>query len=94
MENRRTQLTLVNLSQLEPDTVTYRNVGKAYVLAPKSDIISSHEAAYAEGLATLKKLKADKEVVDKSVDSCISELREHLEANQSLAHAVMQSQGA
>lgn len=86
---------LVNLSQLEPETVTYKNVGKAYVLAPKSEIISSYEESYAAGLAALKKQKADKEVVDKSVDSCLSELKEHLEANQVLARAVLQqAQGA
>jgi chaperonin cofactor prefoldin len=85
---------LVNLSQLEPDTITYKNVGKAFVLAPKSEIISSYEASYAAGLATMKKKKSDKEVVDKSVESCLGELREHLQANPSLAHAVMQQQGA
>lgn len=95
INNRRNQLMLVNLSQLEHDTITYKNVGKAYVLAPKSEIISSYEESYAEGLAALKKRKADKEVVDKSVGSCLAELREHLEANESLARAVLQqTQGA
>ena len=94
MNNKRSQLMLVQLSQLEPDTVTYKNVGKAYVMAPKSEIISSYEKSYAEGLATLKKRKADKEAVDKSVDSCLSELKEHLDANISLARAIMESQSA
>ena len=85
---------LVQLSQLEPETVTYRNVGKAYVMAPKSEIISSYEESYAEGLATVKKRKADKEAVDKSVESSLSELKEHLDANLSLARAIMQSQSA
>lgn len=94
MKNRRSQLMLVNLSQLEPDTVTYKNVGKAYVMAPKSEIISDIEESFREGLETVKKRKGDKEAVDKSADSILAELREHLEANQTLAHAVMQSQGA
>jgi hypothetical protein len=94
VNNRRNQLMLVNLSQLEPETVTYKNVGKAYVLAPKTDIISSYEESYAAGLAELKKRKADKEVVDKSVESCVAELREHLAANEALAHALLrQDQG-
>jgi hypothetical protein len=93
-KSRVKQLMLAQLSQLEPETVTYKNVGKAYVMAPRSEIIASYEESYVEGLANLKKRKADKAAVDKSVESTLTELREHLSANPVLSHAVLQSKGA
>lgn len=82
---------LAQLSKLEPDAVTYKNVGKAYIMAPRSDIMSQYESDYVEVLQALKKCKADKVTVEKQLESCQAELREFLSVNPKLAQAVIRA---
>lgn len=82
---------LAHLSKLEPDAITYKNVGKAYIMAPRSDIITQYEADYVEVLEALKKCKADKVTVEKQVESSQAELREFLSVNPKLAQAVLRA---
>lgn len=82
---------LAQLSKLETDAVTYKNVGKAYIMAPRSDIMSQYESDYVEVLEALKKCKADKVTVEKQVESCQTELKEFLSVNPKLAQAVLRA---
>lgn len=88
-KSRHKQLMLAELSKLEPDAVTYKNVGKAYIMAPRGEIMSQYEEDYVQVLEAMKKCKADKATIEKQVDSYQSELREFLSANPLLAQAVL-----
>eukprot|EP00892_Ulva_mutabilis_P003415 jgi/Ulvmu1/1445/UM011_0175.1 len=88
-KSRFRQLMLAQLSKLEADATTYQNVGKAYILAPRADIIKQYESDYVELLEIMKKCKEDKVTVEKKVESSQKELREFLSSNPRIAHAVL-----
>lgn len=88
-KSRFRQLMLAQLSKLEPDATTYKNVGKAYIMAPRSDIMTQYESDYVEVLETMKQCKEDKVTVEKQVESCQKELREFLSVNPLIAQAVL-----
>lgn len=90
-KSRFRQLMLAHLSKLEPDAITYQNVGKAYILAPRADIVKQYDSDYLEVLEAVKKCKEDRVAVEKQVESCQKELREFLSVNPLLAQAVLRT---
>jgi chaperonin cofactor prefoldin len=88
--SRLKQLVLANLSTLEPDTVTFKNVGKAYICTPKDVITKENELDYKETVTVLQKRKADRGVLEQQVQSARTELQEHLQSNPFLQRLILQ----
>ncbi|EFN55572.1 hypothetical protein CHLNCDRAFT_134062 [Chlorella variabilis] len=73
---RRAAFTAAQLDEMPEDVRTYRAVGKAYFLQPKSAIMGHLEEAVRGSDGELKKLSSSREALAKAADSLRGELTE------------------
>lgn len=87
------KLLLGEMSTLAPEAVTYKNVGKAYMLTPKEKVVKAYEDDYRDAEEEVQKRRKDKDVYAKQISSAEEELREHLNSNPRLANLVAAGSG-
>ncbi|KAJ8641110.1 hypothetical protein MRB53_017804 [Persea americana] len=88
-EKKRAYLTLEELRQLSDDTNTYKSIGKAFVLEPKSVLVNEQEQKLKDSEAAIASLQTSKEYLEKQMAETENNLRELLQQDPGLAHQIM-----
>ncbi|XP_042399102.1 prefoldin subunit 1-like isoform X1 [Zingiber officinale] len=88
-ERKRAYLTREELSQLSDDTNTYKSIGKAFILEPKSVLLNEQEQKYKDSETAINSLQVSKEYLEKQMAEIENNLRELLQQDPSLAHQIM-----
>ncbi|XP_011623879.1 prefoldin subunit 1 isoform X2 [Amborella trichopoda] len=88
-EKKRAYLTLEELQQLSDDTNTYKSIGKAFVLEPKSDLIKEQQQKFKDSETVLASLETSKEYLEKQMADIENNLRELLQQDPGLARQIM-----
>ncbi|CAN6451059.1 unnamed protein product [Victoria cruziana] len=88
-ERKRAFLTLEELQQLSDDTNTYKSVGKAFVLEPKSAMINEQEQKMKDSDVALASLQTSKDYIEKQISEVENNLRELLAQDPGLARQIM-----
>ncbi|KAJ6808305.1 prefoldin subunit 1 [Iris pallida] len=88
-EKKRAYLTLEELRQLPEDTNTYKSIGKAFVLEPKSLLVNEQEQKLRDSEAAITSLQTSKEYLEKQLGEVENNLRELLQQDPGLARQIM-----
>ncbi|RWR82635.1 prefoldin subunit 1 [Cinnamomum micranthum f. kanehirae] len=88
-EKKRAYLTLEELRQLSDDTNTYKSIGKAFVLEPKSVLVNEQEQKLKDSEAAIASLQTSKEYLEKQMAEIENNLRELLQQDPGLARQIM-----
>ncbi|XP_065012328.1 prefoldin subunit 1-like [Musa acuminata AAA Group] len=88
-EKKRAYLTMEELRQLSDDTNTYKSIGKAFVLEPKSLMLNEQEQKYNDSETAITSLQTSKEYLEKQMAEVENNLRELLQQDPGLAHQIM-----
>ncbi|XP_042408919.1 prefoldin subunit 1-like isoform X2 [Zingiber officinale] len=88
-ERKRAYLTREELSQLSDDTNTYKSIGKAFILEPKSVLLNEQEQKYKDSETAINSLQVSKEYLEKQMAEIENNLRELLQQDPGLAHQIM-----
>ncbi|CAL9049878.1 prefoldin subunit 1-like [Musa acuminata AAA Group] len=88
-EKKRAYLTMEELRQLSDDTNTYKSIGKAFVLEPKSLMLNEQEQKYKDSETAITSLQTSKEYLEKQMAEVENNLRELLQQDPGLAHQIM-----
>ncbi|XP_058068087.1 prefoldin subunit 1 [Magnolia sinica] len=88
-EKKRAFLTLEELRQLADDTNTYKSIGKAFVLEPKSVLVNEQEQKLKDSEAAIASLLTSKEYLEKQMTEVENNLRELLQQDPGIAHQIM-----
>ncbi|KAJ6846928.1 prefoldin subunit 1 [Iris pallida] len=88
-EKKRAYLTLEELRQLPEDTNTYKSIGKAFVLEPKSLLVNEQEQKLRDSEAAITSLLTSKEYLEKQLGEVENNLRELLQQDPGLARQIM-----
>lgn len=88
----RAKLLLQQLSELDDSVVLYKNVGKAYICTPRSQIIERYESNCKEFASSLEKHQKSKATLEKSIESAENEFKELIASNPAVGkHFLEQS---
>eukprot|EP00262_Sarcandra_glabra_P009982 TRINITY_DN24829_c0_g1_i1.p1 TRINITY_DN24829_c0_g1~~TRINITY_DN24829_c0_g1_i1.p1 ORF type:complete len:130 (-),score=26.74 TRINITY_DN24829_c0_g1_i1:140-529(-) len=88
-EKKRAFLTLEELRQLAEDTNTYKSIGKAFVLEPKSLLVNEQEQKLKDSEAAITSLQTSKDYLEKQMAETENNLRELLQQDPGLARQIM-----
>ncbi|XP_031481611.1 uncharacterized protein LOC116251462 [Nymphaea colorata] len=88
-DKKRAFLTLEELQQLSDDTNTYKSIGKAFVLEPKSAMIKEQEQKMQDSEAAIASLQTSKDYIEKQISEVENNLRELLAQDPGLARQIM-----
>ncbi|XP_074567899.1 prefoldin subunit 1 [Curcuma longa] len=88
-ERKRAYLTREELCQLPDDTNTFKSIGKAFILEPKSVLLNEQEQKYKDSETAINSLQASKEYLEKQMAEIENNLRELLQQDPGLAHQIM-----
>ncbi|XP_031107410.1 prefoldin subunit 1 [Ipomoea triloba] len=88
-EKKRAYLTLEELRQLSDDTVTYKSIGRTFVLEPVSVLMDEQEKKLKDSEAAITALQTSKEYLEKQMAEVENNLRELLQQDPGLARQIM-----
>ncbi|CAL5219867.1 g1786 [Coccomyxa viridis] len=91
-KGRRSALTAEELKGVPEDAKTFRNIGKAYFLAPRNEIISDLQQSQQIMASEINDLNANKTALEKSLKGVEAELRELLTSSPALAQQLAQQE--
>ncbi|KAF8067332.1 pfdn1 [Scenedesmus sp. PABB004] len=78
---RRAELTLEELSQMSADVPMYKQVGKAYFMAPMPEVVSELRDDIKASQDEVKRFAQQREHADKAIAEAEKELRELMKAH-------------
>ncbi|ONK78876.1 uncharacterized protein A4U43_C01F480 [Asparagus officinalis] len=88
-EKKRAYLTLEELRQLSDSTNTYKSIGKAFILEPKSTLVNEQEQKFKDSEAAIASLQTSKEYLEKQMGEVENNLRELLQQDPGIARQIM-----
>ncbi|XP_019150134.1 PREDICTED: prefoldin subunit 1 [Ipomoea nil] len=88
-EKKRAYLTLEELRHLSDDTVTYKSIGRTFVLEPVSVLMDEQEKKLKDSEAAITALQTSKEYLEKQMAEVENNLRELLQQDPGLARQIM-----
>ncbi|VFQ77379.1 unnamed protein product [Cuscuta campestris] len=88
-EKKRAYLTLEELRNISDGTVTYKSIGRTFVLEPMPVLIDEQEKKFKDSEVAISSLQNSKEYLEKQIGEVENNLKELLQQDPGLARQIM-----